>query len=104
MICSSVPLPMPAADGTILDVTPASAGWSYVGFEVVALTPGVVAQRDTREREVCVVVVSGTVAIVSRHGEFADLGGRADPWSGPPDGAYLPPSTRVLGGGARRAG
>jgi 5-deoxy-glucuronate isomerase len=82
-----------AADGTILDVTPASAGWSYVGFEVVALTPGVVAERDTREREVCVVVVSGTVTIVSRHGEFADLGGRADPWSGPPDAAYLPPGT-----------
>jgi 5-deoxy-glucuronate isomerase len=93
-----------AADGTILDVTPASAGWSYVGFEVVALAPGVVAERDTREREVCVVVVSGTVAIVSRHGEFVDLGGRADPWSGPPDAAYLPASTafsvEALGGPA----
>jgi 5-deoxy-glucuronate isomerase len=83
----------PAADGTILDVTPASAGWSHVGFEVVALAPGVAAERDTREREVCVVVVSGTVAVVSRHGEWGDLGGRADPWSGAPDAAYLPPRT-----------
>ena len=93
-----------AADGTILDVTPASAGWSYVGFEVLTLMPGVVAERDTREREACVVVVSGTVAIVSRHGEFADLGGRTDPWSGPPDAAYLPPGTafsvEALGGPA----
>lgn len=87
------PASEPAADGTILDVTPASAGFRYVGFEVVSLTPGVVAQRDTREREVCVVVVCGTVAVVSRHGEWDELGGRADPWSGPPDAAYLPPST-----------
>jgi 5-deoxy-glucuronate isomerase len=84
------PASHPAADGTILDITPASAGWSHVGFEVVALAPGVVAERDTREREVCVVVISGTVAIVSRHGEWGDVGGRADPWSGPPDAAYLP--------------
>ncbi len=87
------PTASPAADGTILDVTPVSAGWRHVGFEVIALTPGVVAERDTREREVCVVVVAGTVTIVSRHGEFPDLGGRADPWSGPPDAAYLPPGT-----------
>jgi 5-deoxy-glucuronate isomerase len=87
------PASHPAADGTILDVTPASAGWSYVGFEVVALAPGVVAERNTREREVCVVVVSGSVAITSRHGEWGDVGGRADPWSGPPDAAYLPTRT-----------
>jgi 5-deoxy-glucuronate isomerase len=87
------PASYPAADGTILDVTPATAGWSHVGFEVVALAPGVVAERATREREVCVVVVSGTVAIVSRHGEWGDVGGRPDPWSGPPDAAYLPPRT-----------
>jgi 5-deoxy-glucuronate isomerase len=87
------PASNPAADGTILDITPGSAGWSHVGFEVVALTPGVVAERDTRKREVCVVVVSGLVAIVSRHGEWGDLGGRPDPWSGPPDSAYLPPGT-----------
>jgi 5-deoxy-glucuronate isomerase len=101
------PASNPAADGTLLDVTPTSAGWRHVGFEVLALTPGVVAERDTREREVCVVVVSGTVTIDSRHGAFVDLGGRPDPWSGPPDAAYLPPRTafsvHALGGGAEVA-
>jgi|SRR5947209_257569 len=29
----------PSADGTILTVTPESAGWPYVGFEVIALRP-----------------------------------------------------------------
>jgi 5-deoxy-glucuronate isomerase len=97
------PTDPPAADGTILDVTPASAGWTYVGFEVVALAPGVVAERDTRDREACIVVISGTVSIASRHGEWGGLGGRADPWSGPPDAAYLPAETafsvRSGGGG-----
>ncbi|MGZ4172816.1 MAG: 5-deoxy-glucuronate isomerase, partial [Solirubrobacteraceae bacterium] len=87
------PAANPAADGTFLDVTPASAGWTYVGFEVLTLARGVVAHRDTRDREVCVVVVSGTATVNSHHGEWGGLGGRPDPWSGPPDAAYLPPGT-----------
>jgi 5-deoxy-glucuronate isomerase len=53
------PADTPAADGTFIDVTPASAGWTYVGFEVLGLAPGVVAKRDTRDREVCIVVICG---------------------------------------------
>jgi len=87
------PANSPAADGTFMHVTPAEAGWTYVGFEVLSPAPGVVVQRDTREREVCIVVVSGTVTVNSVHGEWSDLGGRPDPWSGPPDAAYLPPGT-----------
>ena len=87
------PADPPAADGTFIDVSPASAGWTYVGFEVLRLAPGVVAKRDTREREVCIVVVCGTVTVNSEHGEYNALGGRPDPWSGPPDAAYLPPGT-----------
>jgi 5-deoxy-glucuronate isomerase len=81
----------PASDGTILTVTPRSAGWRYVGFEVLALEPGHTAWRSTDEREVCIVVVSGQVDVLSDRGEWAEVGGRADPWSGPPDSVYLPP-------------
>jgi 5-deoxy-glucuronate isomerase len=88
------PADTPAADGTFIDVTPASAGWTYVGFEVLGLAPGVVAKRDTRDREVCIVVICGTVTVNCDHGEYNALGGRPDPWSGPPDAAYLPPDTR----------
>jgi 5-deoxy-glucuronate isomerase len=87
------PSAAPAADGSILRVTPESAGWKYVGFEVLNLGERDVAARDTGDLEVCVVVVAGTVNIVSPHGEWGDLGGRADPWSGRPDAAYLPPRT-----------
>jgi 5-deoxy-glucuronate isomerase len=85
----------PRPDGTILSVTPESAGWEYVGFEVLALSPGVTAERECGPRELCVVVISGVVHVASEHGEWFDLGGRADPWSGQPDAGYLPPGSRV---------
>src|SRR5207249_10723219 len=68
--------------------------WRYVGFEVVQLTAGAVAARDSAGREVCVVVIGGTISVTSRHGKWRDLGGRADPWSERPDAVYLPAETR----------
>jgi 5-deoxy-glucuronate isomerase len=84
----------PQSDGTILRVTPESAGWRYVGFEVLALPQGAVASRDCGDREVCIVLVGGAVNVHSAHGDWPALGGRPDPWSGRPDAAYLPPRTR----------
>jgi 5-deoxy-glucuronate isomerase len=84
-----------ADDGTLATVTPDSAGWGYVGFEVLELGEGQVARRDTGVRELCVVVVSGRCHVRSKHGEWRDLGGRPDPWSGPPEAAYLPPGTTI---------
>jgi 5-deoxy-glucuronate isomerase len=84
----------PSADGT-LSVSPQSAGWRYIGFEVLVLRDGASAERDTDDRELCAVVVQGTAHVSSAHGEWRDLGGRADPWAGPPDAAYLPPGTQV---------
>ena len=70
-------------------VDPESAGWSYVGFEVVARPP---VERDTGSDEHCIVVLSGTVHVA----DWKDLGGRSDPWSGMPDAVYLPPGTQYL--------
>jgi 5-deoxy-glucuronate isomerase len=84
----------PRNDGTILRVSPQPGGWRYVGLEVLALRDGAAAERDTGEREVCIVVVAGAIHVRSEHGEWRDLGGRPDPWSGCPDAAYLPPGTR----------
>jgi 5-deoxy-glucuronate isomerase len=83
-----------AEDGTLATITPASAQWGYVGFEVLALDEGQVARRDTGARELCVVAVQGRCRVASEHGDW-DIGGRPDPFSGPPEGAYLPPGTSV---------
>ncbi len=85
----------PEPDGTILNVTPESAGWERIGFEVLALPPGGTAERVCGRRELCIVVISGVVHVASEHGEWFDLGGRPDPWAGPPDAAYLPPESHV---------
>jgi 5-deoxy-glucuronate isomerase len=75
-------------------VTPASAGWSYVGFEELRLAAGQAVERDTGGLELCVVVLGGVCRVRSEHGDWR-LGGRPDPFSGMPDAAYLPPDTRV---------
>jgi 5-deoxy-glucuronate isomerase len=92
----------PAPDGTVIAVTPRSAGWRYVGFELLALAEGVRAARETGAREVAIIAIAGRVDVASAHGEWPAVGGRQDPWSGLPDGAYLPPGTafelRAAGG------
>ena len=94
------PAPAPAADGSLLTVTPESAGWTYVGLEVLRLASGVRAERATGEREVCIVVLGGTVDISSAHGEWLSVGSRPDPFSGLPEAAYLPPGTEFSVSGA----
>lgn len=81
------------ADGTTLEVTPASADWGYVGFELLRLAPGIKAERQTAAREVCVVVIAGSVDIGSEHGDWRGIGTRPDPFAGLPHAAYLPPRT-----------
>jgi 5-deoxy-glucuronate isomerase len=81
-------------------VTPESAGWTYVGFEVVQVA-GRPQSRHTGDRELCLVVVEGSCDVRSAHGEWRGLGGRASPFTGRPDAAYLPPGTEfeVAGNG-----
>jgi 5-deoxy-glucuronate isomerase len=76
-------------------VTPASAGWSYVGFEALALRADAPVERETGTDELCIVVLSGRCSVRSSHGDW-QLGGRPDPFSGMPDAAYLPPRTRYV--------
>ena len=80
----------PDPNGRVV-VTPESAGWGYVGFEVVHPN-GSRVERDTSDRECCVVAIAGTCTVDSAHGRW-EIGGRPDPWAGAPDAAYLPPGT-----------
>jgi 5-deoxy-glucuronate isomerase len=78
--------------GRSITVTPESAGWSYVGFEVCSLRRGEVAERPMDGREVCVVVLSGTADI----GNWRDVGSRSTVFDGTPDAVYLPPGGSAL--------
>ena len=77
--------------GPSIDVTPAAAGWSYVGFEVVTLRRGEVVERAMNGRELCMVALSGVVDVDL----WKDVGSRASVFEGPPDAVYLPPAQGV---------
>ncbi len=76
----------PAADGCVVRVTPESAGWDYVGFEVLRLDGRL--ERRERGREACVVLLSGRCSLLGL-GEAA----RASVFDGPPTALYVPPDT-----------
>ncbi len=91
----------PEPDGTILTVDPESVGFGVRRLRGAGRSkPAGPPSASCGLRELCVVVISGVVHVASEHGEWFDLGGRADPWSGLPDAAYLPPESHV--GTARR--
>jgi 5-deoxy-glucuronate isomerase len=75
-----------AERGKITSITPQSAGWKHVGFDVHKLNPGESASANTGEREVCLVLVSGKAAI----NEFGVLGERMTPFEGKPHAVYVP--------------
>ena len=72
-------------------VTPESAGWKYVGFEVVTLRRGEVVERSMKDRELCAVVLTGTADI----DRWRDVGSRNSVFEGTPDAVYLPPRDHV---------
>ena len=82
---------VPAADGTVLEVTPQSAGWNHVGLRVVHLADGQRHAGFEAARETCLVLVAGTADIVAGNETFAALDGRASPFEDRAPGAvYVP--------------
>ena len=81
----------PDADGTVLEVTPASAGWKHVGFKVVQLAAGQDYADHIADRETCLVLVRGTADVSVGEKMFARVGGRQSPFEDRAPGAvYVP--------------
>jgi 5-deoxy-glucuronate isomerase len=76
----------PDSEGCVLRVTPESAGWGYVGFEVLRLAGRL--ERREEGREACVVLLSGHCSLLGL-GEAR----RASVFDGPPTALYVPPGT-----------
>jgi 5-deoxy-glucuronate isomerase len=80
----------PDRSGRIHQVTPASAGWSYVGFEVYLLAPGQEVRQRLEGRETCLVLLSGRAAVGANDESFGTIGGRASPFEPDPWSFYAP--------------
>lgn len=80
----------PDRDGFIHHITPASAGWGYVGFSVLQLPPQKVVSRPTEGNEICLVVLSGRVRISAGDVDFGLMGERESVFDGLPWSVYIP--------------
>jgi len=80
--------------GTTLLVTPESAGWRYIGFEVRKLAPGETTEGNSEGTELCLVLVGGKARIKGASQDFGLMGERMNPFDGLPWSVYLPPGSQ----------
>ena len=80
--------------GNVHAITPASAGWRYVGFGLYHLRAGDTASEVTGDREVILVIVEGKAQITGAGQDWGVLGDRMDVFEkSPPHCLYLPNGT-----------
>jgi 5-deoxy-glucuronate isomerase len=83
----------PDAAGSVVRITPESAGWEYVGFEVLRLAGGRTVERRADGEEVCLVLLSGYCTVSTEDDEWRGIGERDGVFGGAPYAVYLPPGT-----------
>jgi len=79
--------------GHVAAITPETAGWRHVGFDLYRLKPGETAANTTAGREACLVLVSGKARVKAGDGDFGELGQRMSPFDGKPWSVYVPESS-----------
>jgi 5-deoxy-glucuronate isomerase len=84
----------PDPTGLVHRVTPESAGWGHVGFELYRLQPGQSLAAATGTREACLVLVGGKARLRAAGLEPGEIGERMGPFEGKkPYAVYLPNGT-----------
>ena len=77
--------------GRVHDITPASAGWGYVGFQLWRLAPGETASGSLGDREAILVFVEGKGRVAGAGKGWGEMGERMDVFEKtPPHCLYLP--------------
>lgn len=86
----------PDVNGRLLGITPETAGWRYIGFEVYALKPGQSLRQETGTNEVVLLLLSGIASAATKHKKWDRIGGRMDIFEQiPPYSVYVPPADVV---------
>ena len=80
--------------GLILSITPESAGWQYISFQVRRLTAGASWSFQTDESELALVNLNGRYRVRSNRGEWTGIGGRKDVFQSAAHALYLPRQTQ----------
>jgi len=80
-----------APDNRVQAITPESAEWQYVGFEVFELCAGESFERNTKDREYCLVLVGGHASFTAGDQSWLNIGDRASPFERKkPYAVYVP--------------
>jgi 5-deoxy-glucuronate isomerase len=80
----------------IVNVTPERAGWTHVGFRALRLAAGESESVETGSRELCLVVLTGTVDVVVDGQSYSNLGGRKSVFDeASPAAVYVPSGKQV---------
>ncbi len=74
----------------LIHITPESAGWKYVGFDLYRLAAGETASAETGDREVCLVFLTGRGKAEAGGEDFGILGERMSVFAGKPWSLYVP--------------
>lgn len=78
-------------EGKVLSITPQSAGWTYIGFEVYTLAKGENLRKKTGGNEVCIVILSGKLHLQTKEETWKEIGERMNVFEKtPPFSIYIP--------------
>ncbi|MBX9601652.1 MAG: 5-deoxy-glucuronate isomerase [Bryobacteraceae bacterium] len=77
----------------MLRVTPESAGFQFLTFEVRRLAAGEQYAAETAGSELAIVMLGGVCSVHSRAGAWPRVGRRENVFAGMPYAVYLPPGT-----------
>jgi 5-deoxy-glucuronate isomerase len=86
----------PDSGGRVIDITPSSAGWRYVGFEVRRLPKGQSTTFEFTGREACIVILTGTADIQVGDVRFDGVGGRASVFDDDAPGVVYAPAWKAI--------
>jgi 5-deoxy-glucuronate isomerase len=80
-----------AKDGNRLTITPETANWEYVGFQVYSLTKGEKLKMDSETQEVCIVLLQGKANVATKDKSWENIGKRMSIFEKiPPFSVYVP--------------
>jgi Uncharacterized enzyme involved in inositol metabolism len=86
------PLNDPQNPDLLLVVTPQSAGWDFISFQVRKLKAGNSWSFSSGENELAIILLSGEISIGSARGSWDNLD-RKDVWTSAATALYLPRNT-----------
>lgn len=81
---------LPGDSGEVLSLSPADAGWEFIGFKVYRLQPGEYWTFENHGVESAVVLLGGTADVTSNVGSWDAIGTRKHVFDGLPTALYLP--------------